>query len=354
VNRNSLLLVEENTFDDYCLEKLQGIEVNKGFASSYFVNNFLNFEVVLENPYLLITNYPINSLSQLETVLEFIKKGNKPLVIIAEQISKEVLSALILMNIQKKFHLGVICFKSIQFLKNFILEDLAFLTHSEYFPKTNKIEIEKKFFFPRELGQAEKVIIKKEKSTFFISKFSKLTTFRRINELNRELLVAETDHEKELIKLRRARLTGNISKIKIPNTVLSQITNEKQNLENLFCLIQSSLEEGIVPGGGTFFFLLKNEVFNWSYLNLIGDEIFSIQIFLKSILICFKTLCINSNFSIWEILKNLEIQGYPFAYDFKRKKIVNSLTDGLIDSSKCIRYILWNSIINTSNLLTLF
>jgi chaperonin GroEL len=82
IGRDGLILVEENISPENEIEVVQGIELDKGYASSYFVNDLKNFEVVYENPYLLITNNPINSLNQIRDVIEYVKTNNKPLVIV--------------------------------------------------------------------------------------------------------------------------------------------------------------------------------------------------------------------------------------------------------------------------------
>jgi chaperonin GroEL len=99
IGRDGLILVEENISPENEIEVVQGIELD-GYASSYFVNDLKNFEVVYENPYLLITNNPINSLNQIRDVIEYVKTNNKPLVV-AEEINKDIVSTLVLNNIQK-------------------------------------------------------------------------------------------------------------------------------------------------------------------------------------------------------------------------------------------------------------
>jgi chaperonin GroEL len=213
IGRDGLILVEENISPENEIEVVQGIELDKGYASSYFVNDLKNFEVVYENPYLLITNNPINSLNQIRDVIEYVKTNNKPLVIVAEEINKDIVSTLVLNNIQKKLKVVVVKYSSIKFMKNGLLEDLALLTHSNYF--VSNLKDSNVTFTLEDLGQVEKVIIKKEKSTFIVSKFAKLIAKRRINELNRELLTSETEYEKNLFKTRIARLSGYIAKVKL-------------------------------------------------------------------------------------------------------------------------------------------
>ena len=351
IGRDGLILVEENISERNEIELIQGIELDKGFASSYFVTDLKNFQVIFEKPFILITNISIDSINQIREIIEYIKTTNRPLVIIAEEINKDIISTLVLNNLQKKLKVVVIKYKGIQFKKTGILEDLSLLTHSNYF--VSNIKQEKNILTINDLGQAEKVIIGKNKSTFFISKFSKLLGERRINELNRELLIAESEYEKSLFKTRIARLSGHIAKIKLGVSNKYEIEEQKQKIENALQTIKSSLEEGIVPGGGSFYFYLREEISNWAYLNLIGDEIISSYVVIEAFLSPFHELCKNTNnenqrFSYQTIL--LE-KGYPFGYNLTENKLLHTLKEGLVDSSKSVRTILWNSLSLVSTII---
>ena len=350
IGRDGLILVEENISTKNEIEIVQGIELDKGFASSYFVNDLKNFETNYDNPYILISHSPINSINQIRHVIEFIKINNRSLVIVVEAINKDVISTLVLNNIQKKLKVVVIKYTAIKFIKNGILEDLATLTHANY--SVSNLKDENYILKVEDLGQAEKVIIKKEKSTFIISKFSKLIAKRRINELNRELLTSESEYEKTIFKTRIARLSGQISKIKIGVSNQYQIEEERQKVENSINTLKSSLEEGILPGGGVFYLHLREELNNWSSLNLIGDEIFAQQIILDTLLRPFEELFNNTNTPRYQISQDLLKLGYPYGYDLIQKKIVNTLKEGLIDSAKSVRAILWNSITIISTIIT--
>ena len=350
IGRDGLVLVEENISDRHEIEIVQGIELDKGFASSYFVNDLKNFEVVYENPYLLVTKTPINSLNQIRDIIDHIRTTNRPLVIVAEDISKEIISTLVLNNIQKKFKIVVVKYTSIQFLKNGLLEDLALLTHANYF--NDNLKNQNTNLNVNDLGQVEKVIIKKDKSTFLVSKFSKIIAKRRINELNRDLLTSETEFEKSIFKTRIARLSGNIAKIKVGLSNQYQIEEERQKVEKAITTLRASLEEGMVPGGGIFYYHLRQEVGNWAYLNLIGDEVFASQIVNDTLLRPFEELFLNTNTSPYQILTNLLKLGYPYGYNLLDQKIVQTFEKGLVDCSKSVRAILWNSLTIVSTIIT--
>lgn len=357
IARDNLLIVEENVSPENELEIVQGIELDKGYASSYFINNLKTFETIYENPYLLITSKPINSLEQIRNVIDYIKSNNLALVIVAEEINKDLLSTLVLNSIQKKLKIAVVRYSSVKFIKTGILEDLALLTHSNYF--TSGTESGEAFFEVKDLGQAKKVVIKKDKTTVIVSKFAKVITNRRINELSREALLSESEYEKNIFKMRMARLSGKIAKIKLGISNQYEIDELKQKVESAISTVQATLETGFLPGGGSFYLFLGEEVLNWSYLNLIGDEIFAGNIVSEALIRPFQELIKNNIdffsskiISYAQILNQLKELGYPYGYNLSENKIVNTLETNLIDSAKSIRASLWNSITIVSLMVT--
>ena len=349
ISRDGLLLIEENISPDNELEIVQGIELDKGFASSYFVNDLTNFEVMYENPYVLITTNPINSLNQIKDIIEHIKNNNKALVIVAEEINKDVLSTLVLNTIKKKLKLVIVKYSSIKFIKNGILEDLALLTHANY--SESQLKDNNIIFSMEDLGKVKKVLITKDKSTFIISKFSKLLINRRINELNRELLLSESEYEKNIFKMRMARLSGNILKLKLGVSNQYETEEIRQKVENTINTLKASLEEGCLPGGGAFLTCLSEEVLHWGTLNLVGEEIFAAQIIAQSLLKPREELLKNVRFQP-KVKIELDNVGYPFAYNSLEDKIVNALETHLLDATKAVRGSLWNSITITATMIT--
>lgn len=350
IRRDGLIFVEENVSSQNQVEIVEGVQLDRGFASSYFVNDLKTFEVIYENPYILISGHPLTSFNQIREIIEFVKETQQPLVIIVEEISKEVLSTLILNNLQKKFKVVVIKYNAIKFLKTGILEDLATLTYSNYIVPTSKNNINS--LTKKDLGRAEKVIIQKEKSTFFLSKFSKVIAKRRINELNRELLTSESEDEKALFKTRIARLSGNILKLKVGVSNQYEIREQRQKIESSIQNLRASLEEGILPGGGLFYLSLRTELAHWANFNLIGEEIFSCNIFSQSLFRPFEELFNNNSLSCWSIFEEISRQQYKIYYDFNSFQFIKEKEKKILDSSKSVRSILWNSLTLVAALLT--
>ena len=348
IERDGVLIVEENKCLSNELKITQGVEIDRGFASPYFVNDLTTFEVIYDKPYLFITNDPIHSLSNIQAILEHVKKKNRPLIIIAEEIHKDIISKLVLSYIKKKLQIVVIKFNSIKFIQSGILDDLAILAHCNSFNTGNKNKNPK----ITDLGQVEKVIVKKDRSIFTINKFSKIIARQRINELNRELLISETGYEKNIYKARIARLSGNITKIKVKPSSNYSSDRKRQGIDKAIHIMKSSLEEGCIAGGGITYFALKKELQHWSYVNMTGEEIFSMQIAINALSEPFESLLekisTQNSLIVRQEIINL---GYPYTYDLLRKKIVNGLKDKLLDSTKSTRLAICNAFALVSTLI---
>lgn len=343
IKREGFLQIEESLSTQFELEEIQGIEIEKGFSSSYFINDIKNSEILYDNALLLISDSSLTNLNQIESIIEFSKKQNLPLIIIAKSISKELLSNLILNNIKKKLKIAVIKYSSIKILKTGILEDLALLTHSNYHENFDN-DATLREYKPEDLGFVGKVIIKQNKSIFFLSKFSKFLINRRLNELNRELLLAENNYEKNLYENRISRLSGNLLKIKVRENQFEKIENSKKKIEHLFLNLRASFEEGYVIGGASFYILLYKEIKHWSSFNLIGDEIYSSHILLNALKGLSIDLFRNAKTNKFIIFKNLLDLSYPYSYDLKKDYYIDGLKFGLYDSSKSLRILFTNSL----------
>ena len=122
----------------------------------------------------------------------------------------------------------------------------------------------------------------------------------------KEYLSLKTEYEKTIFKTRIARLSGNIAKIKIGLSNQYQIEEERQKVEKAVNTIKSSLEEGVLPGGGVFYLHLRECLLNWANLNLIGDEFFASQIVSTSLVRPFEELMNNTNHSVYLIQEEIK------------------------------------------------
>lgn len=355
IKREAFIQIDENINSESELKEIKGIEVEKGFLSSYFINDFSNFQVSYENALLLISTSFLKDLKQIQSIIDFSILQKLPLIIITESISKDLLSILILNYLKKKLKVVVIKYSSIQSLKTALLEDLALMTQANYVESTFiKGKIVEKDYNVNDLGLIHKVIICKDRSQFIFSKFSKVLIKRRLNELNRQLLISETDYEKNLYENRISRLSGNLIKLKISKDKLFNVYEIKKKIENLILNLRSSLEEGYLSGGSSFYIFTSKQVQHWSSFNLVGEEIYSSQILINSLEKLSFDFLKNLKKNQTIIFQNLLKMSYPNTYDLIKEEYVNGLNSKIFDSSKSIRLLFLHSISLLSTLITMY
>jgi chaperonin GroEL len=345
MSRDTVFSIEENLAPTNEIETVQGIEIEKGFLSSYFVNDTNRFEVRYDNPFILITTIPLHAIEQIADILKEIQQKKRPLVIFTQEISKDVLSSLIVNTIQKKLNVVVIKYTSIEFLKDGLMEDLALLTHTHFVQK--EVSSSNWKFTNQDLGVAKKIIVTKNKTTCFVSKFGQVLLTRHLNELARSLTLNDSEYERSLLQTRINRLSGQFIKLKF--TPVYQMEQQNQVIENLIQTLKSSLEEGILPGGGCFHKALQTELMTWSNMNLLGEEF--VAAYLVANVLAKPSFLLFSKKSIFSLFQRLN---YPYSYDLNQNKIVHCFDEGLVDAAKSIRGSFWNAITLVTLLLTTF
>jgi len=164
-------------------------------------------------------------------------------------------------------------------------------------------------------------------------------------------LTTDSEYEKNIYKTRIARLSGQIAKIKLGPSNQYEVDEIKQKIENSLMTVKSSLEEGFLPGGGSFYLHVAEEVIQWSSLNLIGEELLASYMVANALQKPFETLLQNQNISTPSLSENIKELGYPYGYNVLTKKVVNTISSQLIDSAKAIRASLWNAISIVSTII---
>ena len=266
VGREGLISLEEGKSTVTELEITEGMGFERGFISGYFVTNTERMEVVLDNPYILITDKRITLVKQdLLPTLELVSKTNQPLLIISENVEKEALATLIINKMRGILNVVAVRAPGFGDRRKAILEDLAILTSGQVVSADAGLTLEKMEI--EFLGKARRVIIGKE-STTIISDANKEKILARCEQLRRQLETLDSAYEKEKIQERLAKLSGGVAVIKVGAATETEMKDRKLRLEDAVNATKAAVEEGIVPGGGTTLTHIKDELADWAKENL--------------------------------------------------------------------------------------
>jgi chaperonin GroEL len=350
VGKDGVISLEEGTSTTTILETTEGMRINKGFISPYFMTDLERMEVMYENPYVLITDKKITLVQQeLIPILEQVARTKRPLLIIAQDIEKEALATLILNKLRGIVNVVAIRAPGFGEQRKLILEDIAILTNgtliTEDTGKTfENIEL-------GNLGQARKIIVNKDNTTI-ISEGNSENIKKRCEQLRKQMSRSEIQYDKEKLQDRIARLSGGVAVIKVGAVTETEMKDKKLRLEDAINATRAAIEEGIVPGGGTALAHLSESLKTWVKINLYEDELIGGLIIVKSIVEPLKRIATNGGKNGVVVLQELLGKDISYGYNAAIDKFGNMYDFGIIDPAKVTRSAIQNAASIASMILT--
>ena len=279
VGRDGIISLEDGKSTETELEISEGMRFDKGFISPYFVTNPKKMQVIFENPYILLTNKKITLVKQdVIPILERITPTKRPFLLIVADIEKEALSTLVLNKLRGKVPLAVVRAPGFGEMREDALNDLTLLTNGKLFSEDSGYTLKKASL--ELLGECRRAIITRTDTTIINDKTLEDVRIQCEN-LRRQLAFSDDLFEKERLKARIARLSGGVAIIKIGAITETELKEKKLRLEDAINATRAAVEEGIVPGGGTTFAHLSENLRSWAKSNLQEEE------FLGAIIITF-------------------------------------------------------------------
>ena len=350
VGRDGIISLEEsnNTFLELTIT--EGMRLEKGFISPYFITNTEKGEVEYENPFILITNKKLTLVQQdLIPILEKVAFTKTPLLIIAEEIEKEALSTLVLNKLRGIVNVVAIRAPGFGDFRNSLLEDIAILTNGtliteELGLRLDNIELDL-------LGRASKIIVTKE-STTIITDGNSNNIKTRCNQLKKQIAIKESLYDIEKIKDRIAKLSGGIAVIKVGAVTETEMKDKKLRLEDAINATKAAVEEGIIPGGGATLTHFSTPLKLWAKQNLKDDQLIGAYILADSIKEPLKKIANNTGKNGGVITDLIEEKNFEFGYNAEINKFGNMFDYGIVDPAKVTRSALQNAISIASMILT--
>ncbi|HBI26059.1 MAG: 60 kDa chaperonin [Candidatus Wolfebacteria bacterium GW2011_GWC2_39_22] len=249
VGHDGVVTVEEAQTVGLSKEVVEGMQFDRGYVSQYMVTNAERMEAVIEEPYILVTDKKIGSISELVPVLEkIVQSGKKELVIIADDIEGEALATLILNKMRGIVNVLAIKAPGFGNSKKELLEDIAIVTGADFITE----ELGRKFDSVEltSLGQAHRVVATKDSTTIVGGKGDKVTIEKRVAQLKGQLETTESEFDREKMQERLGKLSGGVAIIRVGAATEVEQKEKKYRIEDAINATKAAIEEGIVPGGG--------------------------------------------------------------------------------------------------------
>src|SRR3989338_2655297 len=253
VGKEGVVTVEDSNTIGSSYEMVEGMQFDKGYVSQYMVTNQEKMEAELEEPYVLVTDRKISSISELLPLLEkIVQTGKKDLVIIADEVEGEALATLVVNKLRGIFNVLAVKAPGFGDRRKEMLQDIAIVTGASFVSedlgkKIENVEI-------ANLGHARKVIADKDSTTIVGGKGNAKEIENRISQLKEQVKKTDSEFDKEKLQERLGKLSGGVAVIKVGARAESAQKELKQRVDDAVAATRAAMEEGIVPGGGIALF----------------------------------------------------------------------------------------------------
>ncbi|MEL6778824.1 MAG: chaperonin GroEL, partial [Cyanobacteria bacterium J06597_16] len=255
VTKDGVITVEESKSLDTELDVVEGMQIDRGYMSPYFVTDQERMIVELENARILIVDKKISSVQELVPVLE--KVTGQPLLIIAEDVEGEALATLVVNKARGVLNVASIKSPGFGARRKALLADIAALTGGQVISEEVGLNLEETTLDM--LGVAAKVTITKDTTTLVSDNGNKADIDKRVAQIRKELELTDTEYDKEKLAERLAKLAGGVAVIKVGAATETELKDRKLRIEDALSATKAAVEEGIVPGGGaTLLHLAQN------------------------------------------------------------------------------------------------
>jgi chaperonin GroEL len=230
------------------LEVIEGMAFERGYLSHHMVTDVERMQVVLDNPFILMTDHKIQSGEQLAGVISLIEKSGRPLLIIAEEVAPPVIMQLLARREKSNFKVAAIHPPEFGHWRKAMLEDIAIATGGRVISVDLGGRLEKAGL--HDLGSARQIRISATKTLITAGGGDPEKIAARREQVMRQYDAAPENIERDKFQERIAKLSGGTAMILAGGATPVEQKRRTQMIEDAINATRAAIEEGIVPGGG--------------------------------------------------------------------------------------------------------
>ena len=248
VGKDGVITVEEGQGIRMETEFTDGMQLDRGYVSPYFVSNNERMEAAIDDPYILITDRKISAIQDVVPLMEKLLQITKNFVIIADDVDGEALATLVVNKMRSTINVLAVKAPGFGERRKAMLEDIAVLTGGTLITEELGRTLEQAQV--ADLGRARRVVSGKDDTTIVEGSGSDEAIQNRIKEIKAQIDVTASDFDREKLQERMAKLAGGVAVIKVGAPTEVELKEKKAKLEDALSATRAAVEEGIVVGGG--------------------------------------------------------------------------------------------------------
>jgi len=340
VGSDGVITVEEGKTAETTYELVEGMQFDKGYLSPYFINRTAEMDCMLEDAYILIHEKKISNLRDLIPLLERIAQSGKPLLVIAEDVEGEPLTALVVNKLRGVLNVCAVKAPGFGDRRKAMLGDIAILTAGTMISEDLGVKLENLSL--EQLGRAKKITVDKDSTTLVQGAGKTEDIKNRIDQLRRQIETTDSDYDREKYQERLAKLTGGVAIVSVGANTEAEMKQKKARVEDALHATRAAAEEGIVPGGGVALLRCREAVAK-ARGNARGDEKIGVDIIHRVLDAPLRQIADNCGVDGSVVVE--EVAGKPTntGFDANTGQYVDMFKAGIIDPLKVVRTALENA-----------
>ncbi|MBI2723536.1 MAG: chaperonin GroEL [Chloroflexi bacterium] len=341
VGKDGVITVEESKGLRFETEFVEGMAIDRGYVSPYFVTNPDRMEASLDEPYILITDKKISAVADILPLLEKVLQVTKNFVIIADDADGEALATLVVNKLRGTINALVVKAPGFGDRRKAMLEDMAILTGGTFLTEDMGLKVENAQV--GDLGRARRVTSTKDETTIIEGHGTDKAIQDRIRQIKAQIEEATSEFDREKLQERLAKLAGGVAVIKVGAATEVELKEKKLRVEDALSATRAAVEEGIVPGGGVAL-LRAVEAVTKAKAALQGDERTGAAILERALEEPIRIIAENAGQEGSVVVENVRNgKGKAYGYDARNDAYGDMLKLGIIDPAKVTRSALENA-----------
>jgi chaperonin GroEL len=340
VGKDGVITVEEGKSMDTTVKFVDGMQFDKGFISPYFINRPAEMDCQLEDAFILIYEKKLSNLRELVPVLEAVARVGKPLLIVAEDVDGEALTALVVNKLRGVLNICAVKAPGFGDRRKAMLGDIAVLTAGTLISEDLGLKLESLTL--EHLGRAKKITVDRNDTTIVEGAGKSADIQTRIQQLRNQIEQTESQYDKEKYQERLAKMTGGVAIISVGAGTESDMKQKKARVEDALHATRAAVEEGILPGGGVAL-LRCREAIEAVRGSAKGDEKIGVDIVLHSLEAPIRQIADNCGIDGSVVADEVGQKTGNIGFDANSQQYVDMLKAGIIDPVKVVRAALTNA-----------
>ena len=348
VKKEGVITVEEAKGTETHVDVVEGMQFDRGYISPYFVTNTEKMETDLERPYILLTDKKISTMKELMGILEPIAQNGRSLLIVAEDVEGEALSALVLNRLRGSIKVAAVKAPGFGDRRKDLLEDIATLTGATVISEDKGLRMDGATI--ESLGMADRVTISKDNTTIVDGKGSEEAVAARVAQIRRQMETATSDYDREKLQERLAKLAGGVAVLYVGAATEVEMKEKKDRVDDALAATRAAIEEGIIPGGGVGYIRASEALEGMKGEN--DDETTGIAIVRRAIEEPLRQIVANAGGEGSVVVNKVKEGKGAFGYNARADRYEDMFDAGIIDPTKVARVALENAASIASMFLT--